>query len=222
MFFFANLEYLKQKETQSLIRVVPNSLAREGIIPLAAGTAPAPGCVVASVPGHQHCGRGTPNEANFLRVKPYLDLFPLGPNQPGNVPAAREIAGYESASFGDPVDQGNGTAQILINAESPGTEYFTVGRFDWNVSDKDTLFARYLIDDAYTTEPFYGNFPAWPELEDSTNQYLTVGEKRVISGTLINSIQYGFTRTYFAIRSQSIAPTVTPGLLATRVAELVG
>jgi len=27
------------------------------------------------------------NQANFLRVKPYLDLYPLGPNQPGNVPA---------------------------------------------------------------------------------------------------------------------------------------
>ena len=213
MFFFANIEYLKQKETQSQIRVVPNSLAREGIIPLAAGTAPAPGCVVASLPGYQNCGRGTPNEANFLRVKPYLDLFPLGPNQPGNVPAAKEIAGYESASFGDPVDQGNGTAQILINAESPGTEYFTVGRFDWNVSSKDNLFARYLIDDAYTTEPFYGNFPAWPELEDSTNQYLTLGAKRVISGTLINSLQYGYTQTYFNIRSQSINPTTTPGAL---------
>ena len=213
MFFFANFEYLKQKETQSQIRVVPNALARSGIIPLAANGVPAPGCVVATVPGHQNCGMETPNQANFLRVKPYLDLFPLGPDQPGNVPAAREIAGYESASFGDLRDQGNGTAQVLINAESPGTEYFTVGRFDWNISNQDSLFARYLLDDAYTTEPFYGNYPAWPELEDSTNQFLTIGEKRVISGTLINSIQYGYTRTYFNIRSQSINPTVTPGVL---------
>jgi hypothetical protein len=213
MFFFANFEYLKQKETQSQVRVVPNALAREGIIPLAAGAAPAPGCLVAAIPGHQNCGLGTPNAANFLRAKPYLDLFPLGPNQPGNVPAAREIAGYESASFGDPIDQGNGTSQILINAESPGTEYYTVGRFDWNISSQDSFFARYLIDDAYTTEPFYGNFPAWPELEDSNNQFLTIGEKRIFSGTLINSFQYGYTRTYFNIRSQSINPTVTPGVL---------
>jgi hypothetical protein len=213
MFFFANVEYLRQRETQSFIRVVPNALAREGIIPLAANAAPAPGCLVAAIPGHQNCGMGTPNQPNFLRVKPYLDLFPLGPNQPGRVPALKEIAGYESASFGDPQDQGNGTAQILINAESPGTEYFTVGRFDWNVSDKDSLFARYLVDDAYTTEPFYGAFPAWPELEDSNNQYFTVGEKRVFSSTLINSLQFGYTRTFFNIRSQSINPTLTPGVL---------
>jgi hypothetical protein len=213
MFFFANFEYLKQKETQSQVRVVPNGLAREGVIPLAAGAAPAPGCIAAAVPGHQSCGLGTPNEANFRRVKPYLDLFPLGPTQPGNVPAAKEIAGYESASFGDPIDQGNGTAQILINAESPGTEYYTVGRFDWNMSNSDSMFARYLIDDAYTTEPFYGNFPAWPELEDSNNQFFTIGEKRLFSGTLINSLQYGYTRTYFNIRSESINPTVTPGVL---------
>ena len=86
-----------------------------------------PGCVVAAIPGHQNCGMGTPNEANFLRVKPYLDLFPLGPNQPGNVPAIGETAGYESASFGDPRDQGNGTAQILVNATSPGTGIFHGG-----------------------------------------------------------------------------------------------
>jgi hypothetical protein len=213
MFFFVNVEYLKQKETQSQIRVVPNALARDGVVPLPPNGVPAPGCLVAAIPGHQNCGMGTPNQANFLRVKPYLDLYPLGPDQPGNVPAAKEIAGYESASFGEPRDQGNGTAQILVNAESPGTEYFTVGRFDWNASDRDSLFARYLIDDAYTTEPFYGSFPAWPELEDSTNQYLTVGAKRVISGTLINSIQFGYTNTYFNIRSQSINPTVTPGVL---------
>jgi hypothetical protein len=213
MFFFTNFEYLKQKETQSQIRVVPNALAREGIIPLAAGAAPAPGCVAAAIAGHQNCGIGTANEANFRRVKPYLDLFPLGPSQPGNVPAAKEIAGYESASFGDPIDQGNGTAQILINAESPGTEYYTVGRFDWNVSNDNSLFVRYLLDDAYTTEPFYGNYPAWPELEDSNNQFFTIGEKRLFSGTLINSLQYGYTHTYFNIRSQSVNPTVTPGVL---------
>ena len=142
MFFFTNFEYLKQNETQSNLRVVPNALAREGIIPLAAGAAPAPGCVVASIPGHQNCGMGTPNQANFLRVKPYLDLWPLGPNQPGNVTATKEIPGYESASFGDPQDLGNGTSRILVNAESPGTEYFSVGRFDWNVSDRDSFFAR--------------------------------------------------------------------------------
>ena len=117
-----------------------------------------PGCVVATIPGHQNCGMGTANQANFLRVKPYLDLFPLGPNQPGNVPAVGEVPGYESATFGDPLDQGNGTAQILVNATSPGSEYFTVGRFDWNISNEDNLFARYLFDDAYTTEPFYGNY----------------------------------------------------------------
>jgi carboxypeptidase family protein len=213
MFFFGNIEYIRQNESQSQIRIVPNALARQGIIPLPATGVPAGGCIVGPIAGHQNCGMGTPNQANFLRVKPYLDLYPLGPNQPGNVPATGQLTGYERAEFGDPQDQGNGTAQILINATSPGTEYFTVGRFDWNISQRDTLFTRYLFDDAYTTEPFYGTFPAWPELEDSRNQYFTVGEKRVFSGTVVNSLQYGFTKTFFDIRSQSINPTVTPGVL---------
>jgi hypothetical protein len=213
MFFFGNIEYIRQNESQSQTRVVPNALARQGIIPLPPTGIPAGGCVVATIPGHQHCGMGTPNQANFLRVKPYLDLYPLGPNQPGNVPAIGTVSGYESANFGDPQDQGNGTAQILVSATSPGREYFTVGRFDWNISERDNLFARYVFDDAYTTEPFYGLFPAWPELEDSRNEYFTVGEKKVFSGTVVNSIQYGFTKTFFDIRSQSINPTMTPGVL---------
>ena len=213
MFFFGNVEHIKQNESQSQVRVVPNALARLGIIPLPANGVPAAGCLIATIPGQQNCGMGTPNEAAFLRVKPYLDLFPLGPNQPGNVPQVGQIPGYESASFGDPQDQGNGTAQVLINATSPGKEYFTVGRFDWNISERNNLFGRYVFDDAYTTEPFYGNFPAWPELEDSRNQYFTIGEKKVFSDTVVNSFQVGYTNTYFNIRSESINPTRTPGVL---------
>jgi len=213
MFFFGNFEGIRQNETQTQSRVVPNALARQGIIPLAAGGALAAGCVLATIPGHQNCGIGTPNEPNFRRVKPYLDLYPLGPNSPGNVPAVGELPGYESASFSDPRDQGNGTAQLLVNATSPGTEYFTVGRVDWTASDKSSLFARYLFDKAYTTEPFYGSFPAWPEVEDSRNQYATVGERRVLSDTIVNSLQFGYTNTFFDIHSQSINPTVTPGVL---------
>src|SRR5437762_4933373 len=182
LFFFANFESLRQRESQSNIRVVPNALARSGIIPLPANGIPAAGCIVAAIPGHQNCGLGSPNATNFLLVKPYLDLYPLGPNQPGNVPAVGQIAGYERAEFGEPLDQGNGTAQILVNATSPGTEYFSVGRVDWNMSPKNSLFGRYLFDKAYTTEPFYGLFPAWPELEDSKNQYLTIGDKHIFSG----------------------------------------
>jgi hypothetical protein len=213
LFFFANFESLRQRESQSFIRVVPNALARSGIIPLPANGIPAAGCIVATIAGHQNCGLGSPNAANFALVKPYLDLFPLGPNQPGNVPAVGQIAGYERAEFGEPQDQGNGTAQILVNATSPGTEYFSVGRLDWNMSTKNSVFARYLFDKAYTTEPFYGNFPAWPELEDSKNQYLTVGDKHIFSGRLINTVQYGFTKTFFDIRSNSVRPTTTPGVL---------
>lgn len=213
LFFFANFESLRQRESQSNIRVVPNALARSGIIPLPANGVPAAGCIVAAVPGHQNCGLGSPNAANFLSVKPYLDLFPLGPNQPGNVPAVGQIAGYERAEFGELQDQGNGTAQILVNATSPGTEYFSVGRVDWNMSTKNSVFARYLFDKAYTTEPFYGNFPAWPELEDSRNEYLTVGDKHVFSAKVINTLQFGFTKTFFDIRSNSVSPTTTPGVL---------
>jgi hypothetical protein len=213
MFFFVNFEGIRQDETQTLVRVVPNALARDGIIPLPANGNPVPGCIRATIAGHQNCGMGSPNQANFLRMKPYLDLYPLGPDQPGNVPTVGSIKGYERANYGEPRDLGNGTAQMLVSAASPGTENYVVGRFDWTVSDRDTLFSRYVFDKAYTTEPFYGTFPAWPELEDSRNDYFTVGAKRVFSSTVINSFQYGYTRTFFDIRSQSINPTVTPGVL---------
>ena len=51
MFFFANFEGIRQNESQSKIRVVPNALARQGIIPLVPAGALAAGCVVATIPG---------------------------------------------------------------------------------------------------------------------------------------------------------------------------
>jgi hypothetical protein len=83
------------------------------------------------------------------------------------------------------------------------------------MNDRNSLFARYLFDDAYTFDPFRGSFPAWPEYADSRNQFLAIGQKHVFSDRLVNSLNFGYTRTFFNIRGHSINPTTTAGVLPT-------
>ncbi len=240
MFFFANYEGIRQQEIQDQIKIVPDALARVGVVPLTITNGvvqPAsPGCTTAAAPAGvnvalgpstalQNCGEGSANAATFAKMKPYLDLYPLGPNNGGTIANASAISGYESAAYTDPTgvlssaaascapNCATGTAKMTVSGKSPGQEYFAVGRYDWNMSEKDNLFARYLFDDAYTYDPFRGSFPAWPEYADSRNQFLTIGEKHVFSDRLVNSLNLGYTRTFFNIRGRSINPVTTPGVL---------
>jgi hypothetical protein len=65
-------------------------------------------------------------------------------------------------------------------------------RIDHTISASDSLFGRYTIDDA--SLPFVGNFNSNNAVETSKNQFLTVGESHIFSGSLVNSARVSFTR----------------------------
>src|SRR5262249_25654626 len=118
---------------------------------------------------------------------------------------------YSSASAGLPqTDLGNGTADVTLTASSPGSENYVMGRYDWTLSSNDSLFVRYLFDDATLNDAFYGAFPQWGSFDRTRNQFTTIGEKHILSQNVINSAQVGFTRTFFDIHSQSLTPASTP------------
>jgi hypothetical protein len=78
-------------------------------------------------------------------------------------------------------------------------------RFDQNISDSDTLFARYTINDTLLTSPFTAlnsadtgtAYPQWYTIGRSRNQYFTLGENHIFSPTVLNSFRLSFSRTYF-------------------------
>ncbi len=76
-------------------------------------------------------------------------------------------------------------------------ENYILGRFDYNFSEKDSVFVRYLSDKAYMLEPFSGtsaNLSLWPAEDTSHNQFSTVEWRHIVSPTLINIARGSFSR----------------------------
>jgi hypothetical protein len=133
-------------------------------------------------------------------IRPVLDLYPL---------PTTTLSG--------------GVGEISRVDSTTGHENYGLGRVDYTLSSRDSIFARYVADTAYLFEPFSGsNIPLWPATNRTNNQYLTAEERRLISSSVINQIRFGFVRTReLADNTGSVPPlqffdgrmngTVSPG-----------
>ena len=187
MFFFVNYEGIRQLTGQTNLRVIPDANALQGYIPASGAPAACNGPLAPA--GYVNCGPGSSNAAAFATIKPYLNLF--SPSSLGNLPIVSNL--------------GNGTEQVQVNANSPASEDYVVGRYDWTISSNDSVFGRYLFDNANLTEPFYSSFPQWSNFDRTRNQFFTLGQKHIFSNTLINSANLGVSRTFLDLHSAGAA-----------------
>jgi hypothetical protein len=104
-------------------------------------------------------------------VKPYLALYPL-PN--GEV-------------FSD------GTGEYFSGPGQPSDEDYFVIRYDHQISDSDSFFVRYTIQDGSLRLP--DPIELFPELIDTRRQYVTIEEKHIFSSSLLNTARFGFNRS---------------------------
>lgn len=200
MFFFVNYEGINQNTGETVINTLPDALAQSGVIPIPSTGVPAACTTTGEAAGLMNCGLGSPNAAKFAVIQPYLNLYPsLGASSP----VMSQNQAWEKVTLGNPVDLGNGTEQMAVTAQSPGMENYVVGRYDWTMSEKDSLFARYVFDGASLKDPFYNSWPMFPEYDRTRNQFTTIGQKHIVSNDLINSLQGGYTRTFINIEEQS-------------------
>ncbi len=114
-------------------------------------------------------------------ILPALALYPA-PS-----PAATEIV--------NSAGQDTGTDQDLIVGNEPGNENYLNTRWDYTLGPKDSLFARYVYDNGTMTNPFADPLGLYPEASKGVNQYLTIGERRLASSTLLNDARVNFVRT---------------------------
>lgn len=184
MFYFVNYEGIRQDTGTTNSRVVPDANAMLGILPTSAAPAAA---ICPVIPGttNSNCGPGSPNAANFAAIKPFLNLW----------------TPFTNLTLGPSGNLGNGTQQVNVSANSPANENYVMGRYDWTISNNDSLFVRDLFDNANLIEPFYGNFPQWGNTDRTRNQFLTIGEKHVLSAALVNSLTVSATRTFLFLDS---------------------
>jgi outer membrane receptor protein involved in Fe transport len=71
-------------------------------------------------------------------------------------------------------------------------EDFGVARIDYNISDKDSFFARYQAD--FGTRTTTAGLGLWPTDDLTHNQFFTVGEHHIFSPSLINEFDASFSR----------------------------
>jgi len=110
---------------------------------------------------------------------PILSLYPL-PNGPEVIRNGQQTG----------VGVYNSIANRIQN------ENYVLGRGDYVISNKDSVFFRYVSDRANQISPFSGGqLPLWPEGDNSANQYFTTEYRRIVSSSLVNLLRFSFVRT---------------------------
>ena len=86
-------------------------------------------------------------------------------------------------------------------------EDFATARLDYNVSDKDTLFAVYTVDDSVAQTPSVN--PLSSVSEGLREQVLSLQEQHVFSPAVLNTARVGFSRAGYYFTGET--PVDVPG-----------
>ena len=70
-----------------------------------------------------------------------------------------------------------------------------MARLDYNSSEKDSFFLRYVYDHANRTAPA-NNIPLWPEVDHSRSHFVQLQYRRIVSPKIVNVARGGFDRPY--------------------------
>src|SRR6267154_628018 len=184
LFFFVNYEGLRSSLGQTNIAYVPE--------PYVLG-----GQVCAVNPQSRSAGATTCPSSDLVSVvsavpsiqAAILSLYPRP------APAAPDLGGY--APFPE--------AASLITHQN-----YSLGRLDYSVSSRDSLFGRYVIDWADQANPFAGSsIPLWPDREVTRNLYLTAEEKHVFGPGAVNLFRVSFVRSYSNGKTTNEVPALS-------------
>ena len=161
-FFFWNYEGMRDRESSTRTRTLPNLDTRNGFLPLDLSDPANPtiqiGAPVVEVPGLQE------------RVRPFFRLWPL----PG--PTA--------------TDQGDGTVRESINTPRSTDEDYYQLRVDHNFSDSDSLFGRYTFQDS--SRQSFLVLDRWGNRDFVDNDFLTLAYTHIFSTQVLNTFRFGF------------------------------
>jgi len=120
----------------------------------------------------------------------------------------------DPGSVFDP-SSGNPPVQTFNDHNSLGENYGQI-RFDQTISDKDSFFARYTIDNAIQNETV-GDFSYFREAPTARNQWITLAENHIFSPFLLNAVRFSFSRTNALVLEANVGlpggtgPQLVPG-----------
>jgi Carboxypeptidase regulatory-like domain/TonB dependent receptor len=198
LFFFFNYEGFRNSQGATYTSLVPEPYVANGYLPTSTLT-----------PGLPTCGApppGTPPPPSTGGPYTYVGFGCLSPQSADAAAATKGIlALFNSAPGPRGGDQG-GYQSLSAEGSNIQNENYYIGRIDYNISSKDSLFGRYISDRANQFLPFSGSpvLPDWPETDKDANQYFTLQERRIVSPTVVNSIRGIYTRTFASAATGSL------------------
>ncbi len=187
LFFFANLEALKEKSEAPVVRNVPSNSMRDGVLMYRCAVAAlCPGGTVRGVTGNHTV------EAGFYGMTPAeiaaIDPLGIGPS------AAALTYFRQYPSPNDPGRDGRNLMDYRFAAPIENEFLNLISRVDYKHADNHSFFGRFgkqddTINNAIT---FPGTAPRRQRLFNNMGGAL--GYDAVLSSTLTNSFRYGFTK----------------------------
>jgi hypothetical protein len=168
LFLFGNYEGFQQRLAVTSVSVVPDDQARKGFLPN-----PATGASTL-VP-----------KINQIMLQQYMTFWPVA-NGP-------ELLAPSTANPAVLVNSGD--AKAYYNPKQSIQENFGTARFDYILSDRDSLSGAYTIDDGNSIVPQPD--PLFASAVAVRNQVASLQETRIFSPTIVNNLTAGFSRAAF-------------------------
>ncbi|HEY2645353.1 MAG TPA: carboxypeptidase regulatory-like domain-containing protein, partial [Candidatus Acidoferrales bacterium] len=190
LFLFGNYEGFRQSLDLSNLSVVPDALARTGMLPDACTG------VYATV-----------SKLNTTMLG-YMSFWPTSNATELMVPAAAKTSAGGVCPNTAPVP--SGTAKAFYNPNEHIREDFGTLRADYIAGKNDTLSSAYTIDDGNSLIPLAD--PLFASYTPLRMQVLSLAETHVFSPALLNTATFGFSRASFAL--DSVPPATFPANLS--------
>ncbi len=171
LFFFANYEGLRSSLGQTQIAYVPEPYVLKGQLCSVNPQSISPGATSCPATNLMQVVAAVPSvQAAILRLYP----------QPA--PGALDLGSY---------------APYPVSASLLTHQDYSLGRLDYSLSARDSLFGRYVTDWTNQTNPFAGSrMPLWPDLETIRNIFVTVEESHILGPAAVNLFRAAFTRNH--------------------------
>lgn len=179
-FFFGNFEALREAVGTAANINIPDARARLGFLP---STSTAGNDATECAPAAPPCEVNVAalNPAGFAKVRPFFDsLWPI----PSGVALTQNS---------------NGTLTYTRSESDPTRLNYLSGRVDHRLSDSDSIFGRYTIDHADREAVSYNTIGN----QRTRSQFVTLQYDRIVSPTVLNSANAGFTRNFTGVASVS-------------------
>jgi hypothetical protein len=151
-------------------------------------------------------------------IAPLLAIVPL-PTTPAVIDTDGSQTGFVGAIV-TPAAQGSN------DHDSLGENYGQI-RVDHTFSDKDSVFARYTIDNAFQNQT-QQDYSYFRYTVPARNQWITLAENHTFSPTVFNALRFSFSRTNSSINlanvglpNNGLGPSIVPGF-STGVVDMNG